>query len=100
MNGALRRYQWMSWIVGTALLVLTVATILDWVAHKPAMAHVVSPIHGVLYMLYLATVAEVAVKFRPSAGRVAGMVCSGFVPLLAFFVEHSTVRQLRGQLPD
>jgi integral membrane protein len=100
MNGALRRYQVMSWIVGTALLALTYATIQDWVNHKPGLAHVVSPIHGLLYMLYLATVIQVSVKFRPTVGRIAAMVCSGFVPFLAFFVEHNTLGVLKAKVAD
>ena len=95
MPGALRRYQIMSWIVGTALLVLTYAAIQDWVNHKSGLAHVVSPIHGVLYMIYLVTVIDVGIKFRPSPRRIAAMVCSGFVPFLAFFVEHNTLVSLR-----
>jgi len=97
MTGTLRRYQVMSWVVGTALLVLTYATIRDWVNHQAGLAHVVSPVHGLLYMLYLATVVEVAVRLRPSPGRIVAMVCSGFVPFLAFFVEHDTLKILRAK---
>ena len=47
-------------------------------------------------MIYLATVVDVAVKLKPSVGRIAVMVASGFVPFLAFFVEHRTVEALKG----
>jgi integral membrane protein len=99
MKMALRCYQIMSWIVGLALLVLTYATIRDWVNHQSAMAKIVSPIHGLLYMAYLVTVVAVYAKFKPSMGRIVLMVCSGFVPFLAFFTEHYTVKKLRGQIP-
>jgi integral membrane protein len=100
MHTALRRYQVMSWIVGAALLVLTIATILDWAFNEPAMAHVVSPIHGIFYIVYLVTVAQVAARFRPPLRRIVSMVCSGFVPGMAFVVEHRTVKDLRGSLAD
>jgi integral membrane protein len=98
MKTALRLYQVMSWIVGVALLVLTYATIRDWVNHQPSLAQIVSPIHGLLYMAYLATVIYVYTKFKPSIGRIVLMVCSGFVPFLAFFTEHYTVKKLSLQL--
>ena len=46
-------------------------------------------------MIYLVTVAQVAVKLKPSFGRIAAMVVSGFIPFLAFFVEHNTVEDLK-----
>ena len=95
MSPSLRRYQIMSFIVGTALLVLTWATIQDLVFHKGGLAKVVSPIHGILYMVYLVTVADVAVRLKPSIGRIVAMVGSGFIPFLAFFVEHNTVKALK-----
>jgi len=97
MSGVLRRYQVMSWVVGVALLVLTYAAIQDWVNHSSGLAHIVSPIHGILYMVYLATVIEVWVKLKPTKLRVLVMVCSGFVPFLAFFVEHNTLKVLQAQ---
>lgn len=98
MKLALRMYQVMSWIVGIALLVLTYATIRDWVNHQPAWAQIVSPIHGILYMIYLVTVINLYVKFKPSIGRVVIMVCAGFVPTLAFVVEHYTVKKFEAQI--
>jgi len=48
-------------------------------------------------MVYLATVVDVAVKLKPSVGRIAVMVASGFVPFLAFIVEHRTVEALKDE---
>jgi integral membrane protein len=100
MKTALRLYQVMSWIVGIALLVLTYATIRDLVQHQSAMAKVVAPLHGWLYIIYLGTVVYVYLKFKPSLGRIFIMVISGFVPFLAFFTEHFTVKRLTTQMKD
>ncbi len=98
MELALKLYRAMSWIVGIALLVLTYATIRDWINHQPAWAQIVSPIHGILYMIYLITVINLYLKFKPSIRRLVLMVCAGFVPTLAFFVEHSTIKKFEGQI--
>jgi hypothetical protein len=45
-------------------------------------------------MIYLATVVNVWLKLRPNGGKIVGMICAGFVPFLAFFVERSTMSSL------
>ena len=100
MPGALRRYQIMSFVVGTMLLIFCVFIILRHAFGVAATAEmVVAQVHGVLYMLYLVTVLQVALAYRPRAGRIVVMVCSGFIPGLAFFVEHRVVSDLRSTAP-
>jgi integral membrane protein len=96
MSPVLRRYQVMSYVVGTMLLVFCVMIVLRHGFGIGATAEmVVAQIHGILYMIYLVTVAQVAVTLKPSIGRIAAMVVSGFIPFLAFVVEHKTVEDLR-----
>ena len=96
MSPVLRRYQIMSYVVGTMLLIFCVMIVLRHGFGVGATAEmVVAQIHGILYMIYLVTVAQVAVKLKPSFGRIAAMVVSGFIPFLAFFVEHNTVEDLK-----
>ncbi len=93
LAGALARYRLMAWVVGAMLLLLCVVAIpLQYVGNSPAMANVVAPLHGVLYIIYLLSVAALARHARLRIGQVVGLVCAGFVPGLAFYVEHRTTK--------
>ena len=96
MSSAVTFYRVMSYVVGTLLLVLCGAMVLQFAYHRPAMEHVVGPTHGLLYIVYLASVANLATKAHLRLGRVVAMVCAGFVPFLAFYVEHRVVGALEG----
>ncbi len=92
LAGAVLRYRVMAYVVGTALLVLTTIVILQYGFHQrsdmktPEM--IVAPIHGYLYIVYLVTAADLARRARWGIGRIVLVVCSGFVPFLAFIIEH------------
>ena len=101
MPPCLRRYQIMSFVVGTMLLIFCAFIVLRHGFGVGATAEmIIAQVHGILYMIYLVTVVDVAVKLRPSVGRVAGMIASGFVPFMAFFVEHSTIKKLAATGPS
>lgn len=91
--GALARYRVMAWIVGTMLIILCVIAIpLQYAWNRPALANVVAPVHGVLYIIYLVTVAALARRAKFTVGQVIALVCAGFVPGLAFYIEHKTTK--------
>jgi len=97
LDRSLRRYQVMSTIVGIMLLVLLfVAMPLQYAAGRPEMAKVVSLVHGLLYVVYLVTAADLARRARFTAGQLVAVVCAGFLPFLAFYVEWRTTRRIRG----
>jgi integral membrane protein len=56
---------------------------------------VYSPIHGYLYIGYLATVADLARRAGWSLLRTVGVMLAGTVPVLSFVVERRTTRDLR-----
>ena len=77
MPPCLRRYQIMSFVVGTMLLIFCAFIVLRHGFGVGATAEmIIAQVHGILYMIYLVTVVDVAVKLRPSVGRVAGMIAS------------------------
>jgi integral membrane protein len=85
----------MSIVVGVMLLVLVgVAMPVQYIGHKPAMADVVSLVHGLLYIVYLLTAADLARRARFSVGQLVAVVCAGFLPFLAFYVEWRTTRRI------
>lgn len=100
MTRTLKAYQVMSYVVGVMLLIFCVFIVLRHGFGIGAKAEmIVAQIHGLLYMVYLVTVALVLRDYRPSIGRLALMVLSGIIPTMAFFVEHSTIQLLEAQGP-
>ena len=92
MHGALIRYRVMTFIVGSALIVLVfVGVPLQVWGHFELVAKVEGTIHGYLYLVYLFTAADLARRAHWRLGRILAVVLSGFVPFLAFVVEHRVV---------
>ncbi len=98
MNRALQRYRVMAYLVGTGLLILCLIGIpLQYGAGHPGVVKIVGPIHGFLYIIYLAAAYDLARRARFSLWRLAAMVAAGFLPFLAFIVEHRIVRSMSEQ---
>jgi integral membrane protein len=96
MHGAVIRYRVMAFVVGTALIVLTIVVIAQaFGAHVKGTAEIVAPIHGYLYIVYLITGADLARRAHWKLGRILAVVAAGFVPTLAFFVEHRVYQQMQ-----
>jgi integral membrane protein len=98
LHGALLRYRVMTYIVGSALIILVfVGVPLQVWGHVDLVAKVEGTIHGYLYLVYLFTAADLARRARWRIGRILAVVLSGFVPFLAFIVEHRVVVQMRAE---
>jgi integral membrane protein len=98
MHGALTRYRVMAFVVGTALVVLVfVAIPIQYWAGKSGVAEVVAPIHGYLYLVYLVAAADLARRAHWGLGRILLVVAAGFVPFLAFIVEHHVYQQMQAE---
>jgi integral membrane protein len=98
LHGAVVRYRIMAFVVGTALLVLTAIVICQYgfglKSQMKTPEKIVAPLHGYLYLLYLVVAADLARRARWHLGRILLVVCSGFVPFLAFIVEHRVYQQM------
>lgn len=89
MEAAVRRYRVMAYVVGTALVVLVfVAMPVKYIGGQPALSSIVSPIHGLLYMVYLVCAFDLYRRASWPLSRMVSMVAAGLVPFLAFFVER------------
>lgn len=98
MRGAVMRYRVMAFVVGTALIALTIVVIFQLAGYKAQTAEkVVAPIHGYLYLIYLATAADLARRAHWRLGRILVVVAAGFVPTLAFIVEHRVYQQMQAE---
>jgi len=93
---ALTRYRTMAYVVGVLLLVLVlVAMPLRYIWHVDAAVAVVGPLHGVLYMIYLATAFDLALRARWSAKGTILVLLAGTIPFLSFVAERKVTRRTR-----
>ena len=100
VRGALLRYRLIAYVVGVVLLVLVlVAMPLKYAGDEPRLVELIGPVHGFLYMGYLALAAMLCLKMRWSPGRTALVLLAGTVPFLSFVVERRVTRQVRAQEP-
>lgn len=95
LKAALARYRIIAYTVGVGLLLLCVATVLDWGFQMPQFAAVIAPIHGFLYMVYLALGVDLALKARWSLVGTGLVLISGTLPFLSFVAEHQVTKRVR-----
>ncbi len=98
MNGALIRYRVMAWIVGVMLLFVTAATIVKYAADSEGFIQVVGPMHGFLYVVYLATVLDLGLRVRWSGLKIIVICLAGTIPFLSFYAEHRISQEIKAKL--
>jgi integral membrane protein len=96
---ALTRYRVIAYVVGVVLLVLTYATIRKYVAHDESLVALVGPVHGFLYMVYLALTFDLARRARWSPKFTILVMLAGTVPFLSFVAERAVVRHVQAAQP-
>ena len=97
---ALTRYRVMAYVVGVMLVVLVfVAVPLNYLADVPEVSAVVSPIHGFLYIVYLLTAFDLALKARFTAKGTVLVLLAGVVPFVSFWAERRVTARVRAGQP-
>lgn len=95
LHASLMRYRIMAFVVGVGLLVLVfVGMPLQYAAGEPVVVKIVGPFHGFLYIIYLLTVVDLWTRAKFTLWQLVGMIAAGFVPFLAFYVEHRTYQRI------
>jgi integral membrane protein len=99
----LKRYRVMVLVVGTGLAILCFVGIpLQVIGDNKwpwtSVVEIVGVAHGIFYMVYLVTCLDLAGRARFRLEQLLGMVCSGFLPLLAFYMERKVVKRVTAQL--
>lgn len=96
----LRRYRLMSYVAGTALLILVVVGVpLQASGVFSGLSEVLGVAHGVvLFPLYLATIAQLAFTARLRLWWWALMILGGVVPVLAFVMEHYVTKEMEAAI--
>jgi integral membrane protein len=96
-RSALARYRVMAYIVGVGLLVLVLVGVpLQYGAGLPQVAEIVGPIHGVMYIVYLAAAVDLTRRANLRTRQLASIVLAGFLPFFAFFVERRITASVVG----
>ena len=92
---AFLRYRVMAYVVGTMLFVLcAVALPLQYAFGHPLFAEVGFDIHGVVFIVYLVTVADLSRRRGFGPRRIFAMAASGVIPGLAFYEERKVAAAL------
>jgi integral membrane protein len=99
IRSALARYRVMAYVVGIGLIVLVfVGVPLQYGAGIPQVAQIVGPIHGAMYIVYLAISVDLARRGQLATRQLAMIVLAGFVPFVAFVVERRVTSLVNGNL--
>jgi integral membrane protein len=89
VHGALVRYRIIAWIVGTGLLVLVLVGMpLKYAAGNETVVAIVGPVHGFLFMIYLALTFDLARRLRWPFLRMILVMAAGTIPFLSFWTER------------
>jgi integral membrane protein len=100
VGAALTRYRVMAYVVGVMLLILVfVAVPLRYAAGVPEVSKVVSPIHGLLYIVYLVAAFDLALKARWTGKGTVLVLLAGVVPFLSFWAERRVTARVRAGQP-
>ena len=99
VRAALLRYRVMAYIVGIGLIILVfIGVPLQYGAGDPQVVSIVGPIHGFLYIVYLVAGADLARRGKWTLKQVLGVVSAGFLPFLAFIMEHYVTMRVLNEL--
>jgi integral membrane protein len=95
LDGAIARYRIMAFVVGIGLLLLVfVGVPLQYGAGMPQVEEVVGTLHGFLYIVYLLCAVDLARRARFTLLQLAAMIGAGFLPFLAFVIEHRVMQRM------
>jgi integral membrane protein len=99
VKAALTRFKIMAFVVGVGLLILCAEMVLHYGFDNDALTWW-SPIHGVLYMLYLVATADLGLKVKWPLTKILGVALAGVVPFFSFIMERKVAREVEGRDAD
>lgn len=94
LRGPLTRFRVAAFATGIGLLGLVVVMVIRYGFDNAGPSAVYSPIHGVIYMIYLVLAVDLALKARWSVKGTVGVLLAGCVPLLSFWVERKVTQRV------
>lgn len=95
MKSPLTRFRVIAYVVGVFLVVLMLIGMpLKYFADEPIVVATVSPIHGVLYIVYLLAAFDLARHVGWPLKRTALISLAGTIPIFSFIAERSVTKEL------
>jgi integral membrane protein len=89
VQGALTRYRIIAWIVGVCLLALVLVGMpLKYLGGNDTVVATVGPLHGFLFMVYLALTFDLARRAGWAFPRMLLVMAAGTIPFLSFWAER------------
>ncbi|HET8601948.1 MAG TPA: DUF3817 domain-containing protein [Segeticoccus sp.] len=95
---ALGFFKVMATLAGIALFILVIVVIIHYGFHNPKPSNAWSPIHGVIFFVYVVSVANLGFKMRWNLVRMVRIMLAGVVPILPFFVERKVAAEVEAEL--
>lgn len=99
-SGAFLRYRIAAWVVGVVLAFMTVVG-LTWkylLDHGESLWYALGwQAHGLLFMIYLVTVVDLAIRARWSPGRTVLVGLGGTIPFMSFVLERRITHELKAR---
>ena len=89
MRASLLFYRVLAYTVGVGLVILVLIGVpLKYLADEDGVVAVVGPLHGFLYMVYLAATVNLAFRSRWSPVKTVLVMLAGTVPFVSFVAER------------
>jgi integral membrane protein len=100
MSAALTRFRVMAYATGVMLLLLVlVAMPLKYVWDSETAIAIIGPIHGFLYMVYVVTGFDLAVRAKWALTRTILVLLAGTVPVASFYAERKVTAWINAGTP-
>lgn len=95
LRAPLRRFRVAAVVTGIGLLGLVVVMIIRYGFGNPAPSAIYSPIHGAIYMVYLALAVDLALKARWTLWGTAAVLLAGCIPFVSFLAERKVTHRVQ-----
>lgn len=94
LKAPLLRFRIAAVITGIGLLVLVAVMVIRLGYDNPEPSQVWSPIHGALYLFYVAFAVDLGIKARWSVKGILLVLLAGCVPLVSFVAERIVTQRV------
>ena len=95
---ALAFFRVMAFAAGTALFILVVIIIINGGFGRGGLSAAWSPIHGLIYFVYVISIANLGFKVGWSLSKMVLVMLAGVVPFLSFWAERKVAAEVEARL--
>lgn len=95
LRASLRRFRVSAVVTGIGLLGLVVVMVIRYGFGNATPSAIYSPIHGAVYMVYMALAIDLALKARWTIWGTAAVLLAGCVPFVSFIAERKVTHRVQ-----